>query len=83
MEPPHRYFDPYRTPPRFWRDKAEEEREEAIAATTSPYHTAAALRRCAAARAEAQRYRETIADLLAQIEADQRELERYRALVDL
>jgi len=69
-------FDPYHVPPRYWARLAEEERCLAMEVMASPYHAAGASRKLA-------RVREELVDLYAQLEADQRELARYRALEGL
>lgn len=76
-------FDPYDVPPGYWSSRAEEDTLAAIAAGASPYHTATGLQRGDLARREARAYREEAAELRAQLEADQAELARYRALEGL
>ena len=76
-------FDPYNVPVGYWSERAEEDTLAALAAGASLYHTATGLQRGALARQEARRYREEATDLRAQLEADQRELARLRALEGL
>jgi hypothetical protein len=55
----------------------------ALPAGISPYHTATALQRGAQAAREARALRAEVADLAAQLAADQLELARLRALEGL
>lgn len=76
-------FDPYNVPPGYWSSRAEEDTLAAIAAGASPYHTATGLQRGTIARRELRELRQEVADLTCQIEADQLELARLRALEGL
>lgn len=73
-------FDPYNVRPGYWSELAEIDTADAKQALSSLYHSGSALRRVGVLRDALDAARVEAADLLAQLEADQRELARLRAL---
>lgn len=83
MTPRRPPVDVYNVPPGYWSELAEIDTADARQAGASPYHSGTAIRQGRTLKAALDAARAELVDLLAQIEADQRELARLRALEGL
>lgn len=75
--------DVYNVRPGYWSELAEVDTADARQAGASPYHSGTAIRQGRTLKAALDAARAEMMDLLAQLEADQRELARLRALEGL
>ena len=75
--------DVYNVRPGYWSELAEVDTADARQAGASLYHSGTAIRQGRTLKAALDAARAEMIDLLAQLEADQRELARLRALEGL
>ena len=75
--------DVYNVRPGYWSELAEVDTADARQAGASPYHSGTAIRQGRTLKAALDSSRAEMTDLLAQLQADQRELARLRALEGL